>query len=735
MKQRILLVLSAALLLIISGCSKKSTTVSSDSNSVDSSVSTTGGGSSSSTSIDRDPAQAVYSVDGGSGYLTTYRDAVKLMDTVQEGTILHAWNWSMNTIKSKMAEIAAAGYTAVQTSPLQVQKDYVANNSVKDAWWKVYQPLSLSIATDASKNQLGTKDQLKEVCAEADKYGVKVIVDVVSNHLAGANSSGSYTLHPDVKNYEPEIYGSGGTNATGAAVHAGSSSSASDNSAYSVTNGNIGGYPDLDTGSTIVQERVSSLLKEYIDCGVDGFRFDAAKHIETPSDPEDVRSDYWTKVLGDATDYAISKGEDAPYYYGEILNTVGTGRSYSYYSPLMSVTDNQTGNNVRSGFFLNTAYSTVSSEYKTGLPANKVVLWSESHDTYANDSHETTNISQNIINKGYAIVASRKDAASLFLARPTDMSSTIMGESNTDYWKSKEVTAVNKFHNYFGNANEYLGSSGDFAMNVRYDSSKCGMVLVNAKEGTAVTDVSVPTEEMKDGSYKDLVSGNTFTVSGGKVSGTMDESQIAVLCNIDSSGEQVQDAAKISMSGITGAINLYDTPTFEGVITVANAQSATIQIGSDEPIPVYNGTKLTISELDYGKELTIKLVVVDLSGSRFEQEFILTHENGAAKKTMYFTNTKKWSKVFIYMWDTNSVVGYDATIKNHAWPGVEMTYLELNDQEQQVYVYEYDSSTYNRLIFNDGSGKQTVDITITDFNGYWITGGSGTKFTVEGYNR
>ena len=42
-----------------------------------------------------------------------------LMDTCQEGVILHAWQWSFNNIKENMAKIAEAGYTSIQTSVIQ----------------------------------------------------------------------------------------------------------------------------------------------------------------------------------------------------------------------------------------------------------------------------------------------------------------------------------------------------------------------------------------------------------------------------------------------------------------------------------------------------------------------------------------------------------------------------------------------------------------------------------------
>ena len=37
----------------------------------------------------------------------------------EDEVILHAWSWSFDTIAANMADIAAAGYAYVQTSPAQ----------------------------------------------------------------------------------------------------------------------------------------------------------------------------------------------------------------------------------------------------------------------------------------------------------------------------------------------------------------------------------------------------------------------------------------------------------------------------------------------------------------------------------------------------------------------------------------------------------------------------------------
>lgn len=259
-------------------------------------------------------------------------DEYGLVDNVQDGVILHAWNWSMNEIKKALPEIAASGYSTVQTSPMQPQKDYSGNANWKSDWWKLYQPLGFSIAT--KNHVLGTKDELNDLCLEAEKYGIKIIVDVVSNHLAGGSAE---SFHPNVRDYEPEIYNQN-------LLHKGIGY-VNDNDVRQLVQGHLGDYPDLKTESSVVSNSVLDLLKEYVDVGVDGFRFDATKHIETSHDGI-YASNFWNTILDGSNEYAKSLGHDGLYFYGEILNTPGNGRNMSWYTDMMSVTDNNYGNGV-----------------------------------------------------------------------------------------------------------------------------------------------------------------------------------------------------------------------------------------------------------------------------------------------------------------------------------------------------------------------------------------------------
>ena len=310
--------------------------------------------------------------------------------------------------------------------------------------------MSVSIAQNS---WLGTKAELTSLCAKAEEYGIKIICDIVVNHLAN-DGKGTTGLSTEVATYEPTIY-----NNYNQYIH--EYVSCSDSSIREVVRGNIG-MPDLNTANSYVQERVISLLKECIDCGVDGFRFDAAKHIETSSDGQ-YASNFWSNVIGTAKSYARSTKGIELYTYGEILNTPGEGRSYSAYTSLMSVTDNLAGNNVRNSVNNGSASGAASSYYNTGQSANKLVLWAESHDTYEDNSSKY--VSMTNINKAWAMVGSRADATALYFVRPF---CAMMCSCGSSVFKSSFLAAVNLFHNQFILTNVYLIHSVSLSFNYRF---------------------------------------------------------------------------------------------------------------------------------------------------------------------------------------------------------------------------------------------------------------------------
>ena len=232
-----------------------------------------------------------------------------LADNIQDGTILHCFDWKYSDITKELSHIAAAGFTAVQTSPAQPSES-------TGPWYWLYQPLSFSVGT----NDLGTKDELKELCDTAEQYGIKVIVDVVANHLADNHTNIQDDLKADEFWHD---YGS----------------SINYNDRYSITHGDLG-MIDLNSENRYVQQVVANYVDELSNLGVDGIRWDAAKHIGLPS--EDCN--FWPVVTNNDL-----------YHYGEILSSPVGGKASGIsemkeYTKYISVTDDEYGNSLLSSF-------------------------------------------------------------------------------------------------------------------------------------------------------------------------------------------------------------------------------------------------------------------------------------------------------------------------------------------------------------------------------------------------
>lgn len=627
-----------------------------------------------------------------------------LRDKVGDGVMLHAFNWSYNTIKENLPAIAAAGYTTVQTSPVQQPKDYSTSGDVTGQWWKLYQPISFHIA---EQSWLGTKDDLKSLCDEADKYGIKIICDIVSNHIANADEARPDSVSNQVKKYEPEFYKK---RRTYTRTYKGD---ANDSSVQAVVQGHVSKCPDLVTNDTAVQTYIINLLKECIDCGVDGFRFDAAKHIETEDDGE-YASDYWKNITTSASSYYTQKTGDDLYIYGEILNNCGADRSYSSYTKYINVTDNRTGDAVLYNVTKGKASTATNAKYKSGVAASNAVLWAESHDTYEGNSgssgySNTSSVSDEDVVKAWAIVASRKDSTALFFARP---GTALMGGVSTDTtYKSTAVSEINKFHNLFVGQSEKLGSSGDIAYVARGTS---GIVLSNCK-GTNAS-VSISGTGLADGKYTDTVSGAEFTVANGVLTGSIGKTGVAVVYNGTTTPKAINSVESGSFRGDTMTLTL----------TLENATSGTYCLDDSTPVKFTGTTSIRIGS-DYKPGETINLTVTATDGVKTSSMVYKYTKSTAQESGVYvFFNPatqKGWSapyQVYIYDETTNKGTVY----KNANWPGEAMTldpatgyyYYEVpkssslsadeDDENQAPSDFDLSTSANTRVIISEKGGEQ-----------------------------
>ncbi len=119
----------------------------------------------------------------------------------------------------------------------------------------------------------------------------------------------------------------------------------------------------------------------------------------------------------------------------------------------------------------------------------------------------------------------------------------------------------------------------------------------------------------------------------------------------------------------------------------------------------------------------------DVSESTFKQMWYSTVKEDevggdvAEDVTIYFTDALSWGTVKCYYWSGS---------KNNSWPGQDMTFVRNNSMSQPIYKLTVPAGA--SVVFNNGSGTQTVDIVgATGGTGYYATTLSNGKYLVETY--
>lgn len=405
---------------------------------------------------------------------------------IQEGNILHCFDWTCAQVESELDNIAEAGFGAVQLSPVQ------GNCNVGAEWFYAYMPYDFALKGSG----VGNKSQLTALCSAAHQRGIKVIVDVVANHV---NQASGY--HDTWWDSNGRVRWNGGINY---------------GNRYSITHNQLGDYGDVNSEDSQVQARAKAFVEELKACGVDGIRWDAAKHIGLPSEG----CNFWSTVTS----------VPGMWHYGEILDSPGGDGNavMKEYTKYMSVTDNGYCDGVRKAVNGGGAPTGYAGWAASTISDTKVVYWAESHDDYSNEWQASTHISQAVIDRTWAIVACRNGASSLYFSRPfANTRNTIkMGVKGSTHFTSPEIAAINRLRNTAVGHPDYFSSSNGVVSVTRKD---VGAAIIKGNGQAGNVSVTNGGGYCPAGSYKDLVSGGTFTVTATTISGNVGSTGIAVL--------------------------------------------------------------------------------------------------------------------------------------------------------------------------------------------------------------
>ena len=252
------------------------------------------------------------------------------------GVIYQAFNMRFRDIKAQLPELQNLGYTYIQVSPPQ-------KSNPSPEWWARYQPIDYTVID----SPLGTEKELKELINAAHSQKMKIIIDVVLNHMA---NYGDYTKILKYPRFSPQDF------------HP--KSCIDYNNRLSVTKGWINcDLPDLKTDSPHVRQEAKNYLKKLLALGADGFRFDAAKHIEP---------DFFREVL-----QVVPSDK---FVYGEVIGQ--TLQESNEYTGIFSVTDFHLVSTMSNAFSYGGDLRSLIDPAASGkaLPGVRAVTFAHNHD-------------------------------------------------------------------------------------------------------------------------------------------------------------------------------------------------------------------------------------------------------------------------------------------------------------------------------------------------------------------
>lgn len=301
--------------------------------------------------------------------------------------IVHFLKKNINDIVWDLEEIKRQGFDAIQISSVQPFKDQYREHE----WYMLYQPLAFSIG-----NVYGSRDDLINLCNKAREFGLKIIVDVVCNHTANLDDYNPLTPHPDVDinlrnnpyfwKEKKEIY-------------------PDDWKDREKVTHRCMGLPGLEAANYELQDIIGNFLNDLVECGVAGFRFDAAKSIALPEEHFNNYPDchFWSRILKEKL------GDKNLFNYGEVIFPDNEEQIRNYQKYMNVLTNYQSEN------------------------TPDVVTFYESHDTFLGhgDLSWSKGRSEDEVCNGYVDTTRRFDNT-LFFNRP-----------NTEMWRRDDVKRAN----------------------------------------------------------------------------------------------------------------------------------------------------------------------------------------------------------------------------------------------------------------------------------------------------
>ena len=605
-----------------------------------------------------------------------------LTDEVADGTILHCFSWSFKTIEESLEDIALAGYSAIQTSP--VNACYDGGNAGMELygegkWYYHYQPTDWTIGN----YQLGTRDEFISLCAKAEELGIKVIVDVAPNHTTTTTEAISEALLNAVGGLD-KLYHKNGLETI-----------VDYTDVEQRTLWAVGGLPDVNTEDPAFQDYFIAFLNDCIACGADGFRYDTAKHIGLADDPRDdsaLPNNFWDRVMTEVD------RPDELFIYGEVLQDGGE-RIADYMAKLGGATASEYGSRIRNAFDYNLVYAGTMGDLAVGGATGNAVTWVESHDNYTGDNSTGRTMNEDKVKMAYAIIAARGQGTPLFFSRPygsttSDLWGTFnrIGMVGDDLYKDPIIVAANRFRNAMVGLDERFVNPDDDTRDVLViERGTKGLCLINVSNAPYSVEMKVGAE---DGEFVNRADETeVFTVKNGILTGTIKAKGVAFLYN--EGYLELADAPVVKVADDTSGSFMGETLLV--TLRAENCVKASYSVDGAPAVEYTDNTPLRLENMSEEEaEITITLHGENAAGNVTNVTYVFKKQQPIAAGTkIFFEKPTGWDDIlYAYVYDEST---YSTVKSNKSWPGVEMV-----KEEEGLYSYTFEEEWIAPLvIFND----------------------------------
>ena len=270
---------------------------------------------------------------------------------------VHLFEWQWEDVAQECENfLAPNGYGAVQISPAM---EHAVLPQEGYPWWQRYQPVSYKLVSRS-----GDRAQFAAMIQRCHAAGIKLYADAVINHMTGVSrgvgsGGSSFTKYDYPGLYHPPDF------------HTCKKNIANYKDRLEVLDCELVGLADLKTESAQVQQQIASYLIDLLHLGIDGFRIDAAKHI----DSKDI------SAILRRVNAAI---DPDPYIYQEVIDPGNEAIHKSEYYPDGNVIEFEYGK-VIGEKFLGSNGQTLAQLQTLGeswglMPSQKAIVFIDNHD-------------------------------------------------------------------------------------------------------------------------------------------------------------------------------------------------------------------------------------------------------------------------------------------------------------------------------------------------------------------